>query len=221
MTSETKRKGIKTAASALWWVLLIILAVLLVTVLSAKMRGEVPNIFGYSVLRIVSGSMEPEISVGEYILIRASASEDIKEGDIISFYSRDPQIAGMPNTHRVAAAPIITDSGIEFITRGDANLKNDDYRVSEDELIGKYVMSLSALGAFSDFLGGGAMLALLIILQLASVGFFIYSFVKRGYGEDGSRTDDDKVEKLKAEAIREYLASQTEDKDPPENGGGE
>ena len=49
---------VKAVLSAIWWAALILLAVLLVNIIGAKMRGEVPRVFGYSVMNIVSGSMD-------------------------------------------------------------------------------------------------------------------------------------------------------------------
>ena len=55
----TKRRCIRFiryTLSALWWCVLLLLFALLVCIIGAKLRGEVPKIFGYSVMQIVSGS---------------------------------------------------------------------------------------------------------------------------------------------------------------------
>ena len=74
---------------------------------------------------------------------------EIKKDDIICFYSPDPLIYGLPNTHRVISEPKITENGIIFETRGDKNLIPDKHPVEEDMLIGVYVDDLPALSSFS------------------------------------------------------------------------
>ena len=77
----------KTTVSALWWLLLVGGLVLVITLIAAHMRGDVPRVFGYSLINIVSGSMEPDIEKGAYILIEEVEPEEIRKDDIICFYS--------------------------------------------------------------------------------------------------------------------------------------
>ena len=133
-------KAIKCTASVIWWVILVLLFILLVNIFGAKLTGKVPSVFGYSVMNIVSGSMEDEIPKDSYILIKKVSPEEIKKDDIICFYSSDPKIYGMPNTHRVVQDPIVTENGIEFVTKGDANRVNDtETAKGEKRRVSKYL----------------------------------------------------------------------------------
>ena len=58
---------------------------------------------GFSLLRVLSGSMEPEIPEQSMLLIRATEPEALAVGDVISFFSPDPSLNGALNTHRIAA----------------------------------------------------------------------------------------------------------------------
>ena len=107
-------KTVKRIFETLWWIAIVLLAVMMFSIMGAKIKGRVPQIFGYSVVNIISGSMEDTIPEGSYILVQNVAPEEVKNGDIICFYSSDPSISGLPNTHRVVEEPIIRDSGIEF-----------------------------------------------------------------------------------------------------------
>jgi signal peptidase I len=171
-------KRVKLFLSVLWWSVLVLLVITLVNVLSAKMSGRVPSVFGYSVMHIESGSMEGEIPNGSYILIKKVEPSEIKKDDIICFYSTDPKIYGIPNTHRVIEDPIYTENGIEFITKGDANPKNDTETATGQRLIGVYVKRLDGLTAFSDALSGKTLLFIIIGIQICMVGMFIYVTVK-------------------------------------------
>ena len=162
-------KYIKITAKVLWWLLLILTLALLCSVLGAKFRGEVPQMFGYSVMQIVSGSMEPEIPVGSYILVKNCDPEEVREGDIISFYSRELSIYGHPNTHRVVEPPIATENGIQYVTKGDSNLVADHATVDEEQLIGVYVGRMDWLTNFVRALDNGLMMVLLMVAQLGTV----------------------------------------------------
>ena len=86
-------------------VLILVLVALVLYLLVARISGKVPSLFGYSVVRIVTPSMDPKIPVGSFVLIKKAVPEEIEVGDIITFYTDDPdpQIAGKTITHRVLA----------------------------------------------------------------------------------------------------------------------
>ena len=162
-------KAIKIVASAVWWCVLAIVVALLVNVIGAKMSGKVPSVFGYSVLNIVRGSMEDEIPSGSYILIKKTDAGEIEKGDVICFYSTDPKIYGLPNTHRVVEEPIVTENGIELVTKGDANPINDKQTAKGDRIVGVYVKRLDGLTAFSDSLGQGTLVIVIICLLFSTI----------------------------------------------------
>ena len=101
----------------------LLLASAIVTVLATQL-------FGYRVLTVSSGSMEPALAKGDVIVTRPVEGSSIKQGDIILY--RQTKNASV--IHRVAAIHTfvlnLTDSktgetdtatSYEFVTRGDAN----------------------------------------------------------------------------------------------------
>ena len=180
MTSEAKkkiRKVAKTTSSVAWWSALVLLFFVLISIVSAKMSGKVPSVFGYSVMHIVSGSMEDEIPQGSYIVIKKISPEEVKIDDIICFYSEDPAIYGYPNTHRVVEEPIRTEAGFEFVTKGDANNEEDRVRASGDKLIGVYVKTLDGVSNFANTLSGNTLVFVFIGLQVSIIGMAMYIIV--------------------------------------------
>ena len=180
MTSEAKRKikkAIKITSSALWWCALISLFIVMVNIIGAKMKGKVPSILGYSIMHIVSGSMEEEIPQGSYILIKKISPDEVNQGDVICFYSDDPSIYGLPNTHRVVSEPINTENGLEFVTKGDANAAEDSVRARGDRLIGVYVKTLNGVSSFSDALSGNTLAFTFIGLQISIIGIAAYIII--------------------------------------------
>ncbi len=132
-------------------------------------RGGVPKFFGYSVLRVISVSMEPEISQGDLIYVKEVSEDDIEVSDIITFYSRDPYIDGFLNTHRVV--DIIDkgekSGGREYVTKGDGNIAEDYYAAWQKDVIGKYQGKIP---------GGRALVYLINALRNRVVYFMVMVF---------------------------------------------
>lgn len=113
---------------------------------------------------MVSGSMEPALSVDDLIIIKAG--QEYKTGDIITFVSGENMV-----THRIVGE---TEAG--FITKGDANNTEDTEPVSADSIIGEVAVTVPGIGkyigAMRTPLGMTIMVfAGLILLKLPCTGF--------------------------------------------------
>lgn len=172
MTDKTK-KIIDKTFSVIWWAVFLALFALIFGIISAKMQGEVPKIFGYSVVKIISPSMGEEIPVGTYVVIKEVDPTDVKEGDIICFYSDDPAIKGYPNLHRVVKEPIKVGDGYEYVTKGDGNAMEDSVTAKSEKLIGRYVETLDWLADLSEETSSKGMMAFVATLAVLSVGLVV------------------------------------------------
>ena len=87
------------------------------------------NMFGYTFLQVVSGSMEDEIKINDIIIDKVlKPGDELKVGDIISFEENNSII-----THR-----IIDISDDTITTKGDANNSKDD-PINREQVIGKVI----------------------------------------------------------------------------------
>lgn len=127
--------------------------------------GQVPQVLGYSVFRVMTGSMEPEIREDSLLVVQKTPPEDIAPGDVISFFSPDPMLEGAVNTHRVVR--IERENGrIRFITKGDANMIEDTYPVDASALVGRAVFKSYALGKTVSLLSNPLVFGTIILLPL-------------------------------------------------------
>lgn len=127
--------------------------------------GQVPQVLGYSVFRVMTGSMEPEIRSDSLLVVKKTPPEEIAPGDVISFFSPDPALEGAVNTHRVVR--IEEENGeIRFITKGDANLIEDTYPVEESALVGKAVFKSYGLGKAVSLLSNPLVFGVIVLLPL-------------------------------------------------------
>ena len=127
--------------------------------------GQVPQVLGYSVFRVMTGSMEPEIREDSLLVVKKTPPEDIVPGDVISFFSPDPMLEGAVNTHRVVR--IEKENGrTQFITKGDANVIEDTYPVDASALVGKAVFKSYWLGKAVSLLANPLVFGIIILLPL-------------------------------------------------------
>ena len=127
--------------------------------------GQVPQVLGYSVFRVMTGSMEPEIRSDSLLVVKKTPPKEIVPGDVISFFSPDPALEGAVNTHRVVR--IEKENGmIRFITKGDANLIEDTYPVEESALVGKAVFKSYGLGKAVSLLSNPLVFGVIVLLPL-------------------------------------------------------
>ena len=110
------------------------------------------DIAGYSVFRVVTGSMEPTLSVNTLVVSHKTNIEKIKVKDIVVF--RSPTGAGSDRivTHRVVS--VVWENGTATLeTRGDANPVADSRMVRQKDLIGKVVWYSDKEGGIVSVMG--------------------------------------------------------------------
>ena len=199
-------KILNVIANIILYTFLACLVLLLVVLISARVNKTVPMVFGRSILKIVSGSMEDTIPTGTYILIDDTSFDKIEVGDIVTFYMVSGELKGSPNTHRVVEVNV--ENGVRYFrTKGDNAQTNpipDADPVYESQYIGKYVMSLTVIGAVADFFAKPIVFFLLIMIPAT---FLIVSEIVRII--KGGKLVKKKAalseDEIKKRAVEEYL----------------
>ena len=121
--------------------LLALLAINISVIIQAnKNKDKVPTIFGVKPFVVLSGSMNPEIEVGDLVLVKEIDTNELKEGDIVAYRDKGDKVT----THRIVEV-IKTDGNLSFITKGDANNANDE-EISSSQVEGKYEKRFPKLG---------------------------------------------------------------------------
>lgn len=145
------------------------------------------NIAGFSMFRVVTGSMEPTISVGEALICRSVAIEDIEVGDIVCYRTEVAEIRGAVVTHRVVAVETDENGSLYLMTRGDSNIVADPYPVREDDLVGQviwYSGKESVVTNVLSFLTGKiGFLTCIVFPVLLAAGLILQSSVKNLHQE--------------------------------------
>lgn len=149
-------------------VLIIAAAIFVLCIVLMTTPGKPPQIMGYTVLRITTGSMAPTYGIDTMVIVKDTKASEIQEGDVISFYSTDPSLDGAVNTHRVVE--VHEENGARtFVTKGDKNNVVDAYDVEEKYLIGKVVYASKLLGKLSRLVSNPIVFLPVILIPLAVI----------------------------------------------------
>ncbi|RXT04388.1 signal peptidase I SipW [Ammoniphilus sp. CFH 90114] len=144
--------------------ILLIAALILTTYVTFQSRvtGGQPNIFGYRLMNVLSGSMEPAIHTGSIILVKPIVNNDqLKVGDIITYKSNIKE--GILVTHRIV--DVTDEREIEYVTKGDANESKDPRPIPSELVVGKYSnIMIPFVGYILSFIQSKKGLALLVII---------------------------------------------------------
>ena len=152
-------------ASKIWNITSTVLVGLVVLV-AVFLLGS--RLMGYRVFNIISGSMEPEYSVGDLIYVKEVDPSTIQIGDDITFVLNEDLVVA---THRVVRIDVEKQ---HFYTKGLANETEDAAPVHFKNVIGVPQFHIPLLGYVSNFIQNPpgmyitiAAVAVLLILAFA------------------------------------------------------
>jgi len=190
-----KKKGIVKKIIDIFLTVLLICSVILVILgVYSKITGK--SVFSFRVLWVLTDSMENTIPENSYIIIKKVDASDIKEGDVITFVSQDPEIKGNLNTHRVVE---IIGNNEEFVTKGDNCIAEDSTHVKKEDVVGIYVMNLNVLSAIGRAYATPYGLIFTIVLILLGTVIWFICFTKKNKKEEFEKRVKEEVEKLERE----------------------
>jgi len=142
-------------------VLMVLLVGVAVIVLSTKLSGSEPQVFGHQMKTVLSGSMEPGIQTGSIIAVKPLNDENnLKKNDVITF----KEDANTLITHRIIEVTE-TKNGSLYTTKGDNNEGPDREQVLADNVVGVYsgftIPYVGYIVSFSQSPEGSALLLIL------------------------------------------------------------
>ena len=135
---------------------IIIVVLLLTIVVSAMNRNKPTPLFGFYFFTVMSGSMEPELNVGDNIIVKESDNYEVD--DVVTYKSNKSYV-----THR-----IVKLDGNKVTTKGDANTDADP-EFDKKEILGKVVFK----SVYLNFLVRNRILIILLIIIIYLVEMVI------------------------------------------------
>lgn len=129
----------------------------------------VPRLLGMPVLVVLSGSMEPELGVGDVVVESTISPLDAKVGDVVTF--RDPERPDRLITHRVRRVRASGDE-VSFTTKGDANNTVETWQIARHGGIGRVQYRVPKLGYAVAWISRPGARLLLVVVPALLLGFF-------------------------------------------------
>lgn len=168
------KKALSVCSLILRIVLCVLVGVLLVYnvyMLIAKLafKQQMPTFLGFASAAVVSGSMEPTINTGDFII--TLKRDDYEVGEVVMFLE-----GGVYTTHRIVEE---TEDG--FRTMGDNNEGSlDPWTVREENIVGEVVLVFRGFGKAAAFFQTPAgMMCIVAAAALLWVLAELPSFIKK------------------------------------------
>ncbi|MFJ5964893.1 signal peptidase I SipW [Bacillus sp. NPDC093026] len=167
------KKWVKMTGSILYVIVFTGMIAFIIVVLSSRTAGGDPQIFGYQFKEVLSGSMEPEFSLGSLIVVKDMTLTDaLKAGDIMTFQTKHDQGVSFV-THRIVD---VEGNGTSksFETKGDHNSFQNGTLVKANQVVAQDTgIEIPYAGKLLSYAGTAVGTALLLIIP--GVMLLVYS----------------------------------------------
>jgi len=166
----------KKILKILHWIITIFLVLILafnLYTMAAKIvfKNDLPKVFGFAQVIVISGSMEPAVRVGDLLFLREMDSYAV--GDIVCFRADSKLV-----THR-----IVEINGDQVFTKGDVN-NVVDKPIQLSQIEGKVVLRVPRAGDIMLFMrtAMGNLLLIIAAILIIEVPFFMEKIKMKGSG---------------------------------------
>ena len=205
MSNANVFKTLKIIGRVVTWVLVAVTVFMMAfTIVSVNFfDNDDRSVLGYKAFIVTSGSMAAtDFAEGDLILVKEVDVDALEVGDIITFQSQDPKLAGQRVTHKIRSINYDDKGNKTFTTYGTTTDSNDPVEVSPAFVHGKYVGKIAGAGTFFGFLKtppGYVLCILLPFLLLIGVqGVNVFRLFRK-YKQEQTADLDEERRKLAAE----------------------
>jgi signal peptidase len=159
--------------------------IIIAAILFATNKSPQKSMFGYRYYTVLTASMEPELSVGDLVIVKLANADDINEGDVITFNPSSESAAYL--THRVTEKlPDYEGSGVTcFRTKGDANEDEDGFLLDSSRLIGKVSFHIPKVGYIIRFV----QLKWYFVIPLVIMIYIFFQLMKTYFSDESEEEE--------------------------------
>jgi signal peptidase len=187
MNTKIMKRWISNSITFLLFALLI---VMLFVVISSKASGGEPQIFGYQLKIVLSGSMEPAIKTGSIIAVKPGVDMNhFKKDDVITFKIDGKKLV----THRIIGVGK-NGNQVMYKTKGDNNKTADMNSVLSQNVVAEYTgFTIPFLGyiiSFTNSKNGAFLLIIPGLLLLFYSAFTIWKTISQLDSNDSKNYDN-------------------------------
>ncbi len=168
----TKRKNIEIKLKNILNIIIYIILIIIMTynisliIQSVLNPNKTPSFLGIKTYVIISGSMEPNIQIGDIVITKEE--NNLQIGDIISYRKGHSVI-----THRISQINKNENGDITYKTKGDNNNTEDSEEIANGDIEGKVVKIIPKLGKISLVLQNKVIIIVVLII--------FYMYISKNY----------------------------------------
>lgn len=198
-----------------WFLLTLSIFMMVFTVISVATLDRNDRTFlGLRGYIVTSDSMsKTDFSAGDFIVVKNVKPDTLKEGDIISFISRNGESFGETVTHKIRKITKDANGNPGFITYGTTTNTNDREVVTYEYVLGKYSFRIAKAGRFFNFLRSTTGYLLFILLPFGLIiGYQVFNLIrlsgkykKEQLEQMQAERDELEAEKLETERLIKEL----------------
>jgi len=241
-TKKSMPKWLDVTLRVMEWTLIIFIVVCMLSLLSQRMTGNTPELFGYSTYTVVTDSMAGTYDVGDVVICKRikdtlgyMKDTGFEEGEVIAFiapanFVKDNKLQGLTITHRIITKPFYDEETDTWYveTKGDNAVYKDRVPIPVENIQGTIVGANKGIVKFFKFLTKWYGFVIVIVVPLLIILFWQIGILIRekskatidrieDYKVDALKQIEEehnkKVEELKKQAIEEYKQSLNENKE--------
>lgn len=194
------KKVLKKITTVLGTIFLIFLIAVVIVMFDARISGESPNIFGFHIFRVSSGSMEPELMIGDVVLVKDIDPSEIEKGDTVTYLGDEGDFDDKFITHKVIETPEYINGEYFFTTQGVSEYSTEpDPKWDESQLIGVVLCKVPFVDSLYSFFLKPYGLITFILVIVALFGYEIISLIisYKSSVYDDEELDDSSLEENK------------------------
>lgn len=167
MKNILNNKILRGIGKTIYVLLYIIVLLVLLVVVIQRFSGNNATIGGFRIFNVATGSMVPVYNVGDILISKEIAPEEIQVGDDIAYKGEKSDLKDKTVTHRVISRR--EENGkYYFVTQGVANELSDP-EISEEQVYGKIVYKTITLSFISKIINNIYAFYFLIFVPIAVI----------------------------------------------------
>lgn len=138
----------------IWLVVLVAVCMMIFTIVSVTtFNRNDRHLFGFRAYVVTSDSMsKTDFDAGDLILVKNVDPATLKEGDIITYMSQNPESFGETITHKIRSLTTDANGNPGFVTYGTTTDTDDATIVTYPYVLGRYEKAIPNIGTFFTFL---------------------------------------------------------------------
>ncbi|MBQ7700567.1 MAG: signal peptidase I [Clostridia bacterium] len=143
------RKALHIIKTIFVWLLMIAAVAMVVFTIISKttLDHNDRSLFGFKFFIVQTDSMsKTDFSAGDLIFVRTVEPSTLKEGDIITFVSKNSESFGQTITHKIRKLTADAKGAPAFVTYGTTTGSDDEEPVGYSDIVGKYIGHIPKAG---------------------------------------------------------------------------